>query len=172
MVNQKIQDAFNEQINAEIYSSYLYLSMTAYFASINLEGFATWMRVQAQEELIHAMKFFDYLKERGGVVNLKAIDGPPTRWDSPLAAFQEAYRHEQKVTSLINNLVDISIQERDHASNAFLQWFVTEQVEEEASADAVVQNLKLAGDHGGGLFMIDRELGTRVFTYPTTATGA
>lgn len=172
MVNQKIQDAFNEQINAEIYSSYLYLSMAAYFASINLEGFATWMRVQAQEELIHAMKFFDYLKERGGVVNLKAIDGPPTRWDSPLAAFQEAYRHEQKVTSLINNLVDISIQERDHASNAFLQWFVTEQVEEEASADAVVQNLKLAGDHGGGLFMIDRELGTRVFTYPTTATGA
>jgi ferritin len=172
MVNQKIQDAFNEQINAEIYSSYLYLSMAAYFASINLEGFATWMRVQAQEELIHAMKFFDYLKERGGVVNLKAIDGPPTRWDSPLAAFQEAYRHEQKVTGLINNLVDISIQERDHASNAFLQWFVTEQVEEEASADAVVQNLKLAGDHGGGLFMIDRELGTRVFTYPTTAAGA
>lgn len=172
MINQKILDAFNEQINSEIYSSYLYLSMAAYFGSINLDGFATWMRVQAQEELIHSMKFFDYVKERGGTVNLKAIDGPPTRWDSPLAAFQEAYRHEQKVTGLINNLVDISLQERDHASNAFLQWFVTEQVEEEASADAVVQKLKLAGDHGGGLFMIDRELGTRTFVYPTAPAAA
>ncbi|MDD3472238.1 MAG: ferritin [Syntrophaceae bacterium] len=168
MISQKIQDAFNEQINAETYSAYLYLSMAAYFASINLDGFATWMRVQAQEELLHAMKFFDYINERGGNVNLKPIDGPPTRWDSPIAAFQEAYRHEQKVTGLINNLVDISLQERDHASNAFLQWFVTEQVEEEASADAVVQKLKLAGDHGGGLFMIDRELGARVFAYPAT----
>lgn len=168
MISQKIQDAFNEQINAETYSAYLYLSMAAYFASINLDGFATWMRVQAQEELLHAMKFFDYINERGGNVSLKPIDGPPTRWDSPIAAFQEAYRHEQKVTGLINNLVDISLQERDHASNAFLQWFVTEQVEEEASADAVVQKLKLAGDHGGGLFMIDRELGARVFAYPAT----
>ncbi|MGD9817507.1 MAG: ferritin [Desulfomonilaceae bacterium] len=170
MISQKIQDAFNEQVNAETYSAYLYLSMASYFASINLNGFATWMKVQAQEELLHAMKFFDYINERGGTVNLKPIDGPPTRWDSPIAAFQEAYRHEQKVTGLINNLVDISLQARDHASNAFLQWFVTEQVEEEASADAVVQKLKLTGDHGGGLFMIDRELGARVFAYPATTT--
>lgn len=168
MMNQRIEDAFNEQINAETYSAYLYLSMAAYFKSINLDGFSTWMRVQAQEELLHSMKFFDYINERGGTVNLKAVDCPPTRWESPLAAFQEAYRHEQKVTSLINKLVDISLEERDHASNAFLQWFVTEQVEEEASADGVVQQLKLAGDHGGGLFMIDKELGSRVFTYPAT----
>lgn len=168
MMNQRIENAFNEQINAETYSAYLYLSMAAYFKSINLDGFSTWMRVQAQEELLHSMKFFDFINERGGTVNLKAVDCPPARWESPLAAFQEAYRHEQKVTSLINKLVDISLEERDHASNAFLQWFVTEQVEEEASADGVVQQLKLAGDHGGGLFMIDKELGSRVFTYPAT----
>ena len=166
MINDKIQDAFNEQINAEIYTSYLYLSMAAYFDSINLKGFASWMRVQAQEELVHSMKFFDYINERGGSVFLKPIAGPPTRWESPLAAFQEAFRHEQKVTSLINDLVDLSLQERDHASNVFLQWFVTEQVEEESSADGVVQQLKLAGEQGGGLFMIDKELATRTFAYP------
>ena len=170
MISEKIQDAFNEQINAEIYSSYLYLSMAAYFDSINLNGFSSWMRVQAQEELIHSMKFFDFINERGGIVVLKAIDGPPTRWESPLAAFQEAFRHEQKVTSLINNLVDLSLQERDHASNAFLQWFVTEQVEEEASADGVIQQLKLAGDQGGGLFMIDKEMAARTFVYPPATT--
>lgn len=168
MINEKIQDAFNEQINAEMYSSYLYFSMAAYFESINLKGFASWMRAQAQEELVHGVKFFNFVCERGGNVNLKPIAGPPTRWDSPLAAFQEAYRHEQKVSGLINDLVDLSLQERDHASNAFLQWFVTEQVEEEASADGVVQQLKLAGDQGGGLFMIDKELAARVFVYPPT----
>ena len=172
MVNQKIQEAFNKQINAELYSSYLYLAMSAYFMSISLTGFANWMRVQAQEELVHAMKFFDFVNERGGRVALGAIDGPPTAWDSPLQAFQDAYDHEQKVTALINGLVDLAIEERDHAANAFLQWFVTEQVEEEASADAVVQQLKLAGGAGGGIFMIDRELGQRVFTMPTTGTAA
>ena len=170
MISEKIQDAFNEQINAEIYSSYLYLSMAAYFDSINLNGFASWMRVQAQEELVHSMKFFDFINERGGVVVLKAIAGPPTRWESPLAAFQEAFKHEQKVSSLINNLVDLSLEERDHASNAFLQWFVTEQVEEEASADGVIQQLKLAGDQGGGLFMIDKEMAARTFVYPPATT--
>lgn len=170
MISEKIQDAFNEQINAEIYSSYLYLSMAAYFDSINLNGFASWMRVQAQEELVHSMKFFDFINERGGAVVLKAIAGPPTRWESPLAAFQEAFKHEQKVSSLINNLVDLSLEERDHASNAFLQWFVTEQVEEEASADGVIQQLKLAGDQGGGLFMIDKEMAARTFVYPPATT--
>jgi ferritin len=166
MMNQKIQEAFNKQINAELYSSYLYLSMSAYFMSISLTGFANWMRVQAQEELVHVMKFYDFINERGGKVTLTAIDGPPTAWDSPLQAFEDAYNHEQKVTALINGLVDLAIAERDHASNAFLQWFVTEQVEEESSADAVVQQLKLAGGAGGGIFMIDRELGQRVFTMP------
>ncbi|MGC8603745.1 MAG: ferritin [Desulfomonilaceae bacterium] len=168
MINNKIQDSFNEQINAEIYSSYLYFSMAAYFSSINLPGFANWMRCQAQEELIHVVKFFDFINERGGSVTLTAIDGPPTRWKSPLHAFEEAYNHEQKVTALINGLVDLAIAEKDHASSTFLQWFVNEQVEEESSAYDVVQRLKLAGDQGGGMFMIDRELATRTFVYPTT----
>lgn len=167
MISEKIQDAFNKQINAEIYSSYLYLAMSAYFESVSLPGFANWMRCQAQEELLHAMKFYTFLNERGARVTLTTVDGPPTSWDSPLHAFQDAYAHEGKVTGLINGLVDLAIQEKDHAANVFLQWFVTEQVEEEASADAVVQQLKLAGE-GGGLFMIDRELATRVFTMPTT----
>jgi ferritin len=166
MLNPKIQEAFNKQINAELYSSYLYLSMSAYFESISLKGFANWMRVQAQEEVLHAMKFYTFVNERGGAVNLTAIDGPPVKWDSPLNAFEEVARHEQKVTGMINNLVDLAITERDHAANAFLQWFVTEQVEEEASADEVIQQLKLTGKEGGGLFMIDRELAARVFTMP------
>ena len=166
MLNPKIQEAFNKQINAELYSSYLYLSMSAYFESISLKGFANWMRVQAQEEVLHAMKFYTFVNERGGAVNLTAIDGPPVKWDSPLNTFEEVARHEQKVTGMINNLVDLAITERDHAANAFLQWFVTEQVEEEASADEVIQQLKLTGKEGGGLFMIDRELAARVFTMP------
>jgi ferritin len=168
MISDKIQAAFNKQINAELYSSYLYLSMAAHFESLNLPGFANWMRCQAQEELVHAMKFYSFIHERNGTVTLSAIDGPPTQWDSPLAAFKDAYLHEQKVTSMINGLVDLAVEERDHASNAFLQWFVTEQVEEESSSDQVVQKLKLAGSEGSGLFMIDQELGQRVFTLPAT----
>lgn len=167
MISDKIQDAFNKQINAEIYSSYLYLSMSSYFQSTNLNGFANWMRCQAQEELVHAMKFYNFINDRGGLVTLTAIEGPPTKWNSPLHAFQEAYAHEQKVTGLINSLVDLTIKQKDHASATFLQWFVNEQVEEEASADGVVQQLKLAGDQGSGLFMIDRELASRTFVMPT-----
>ncbi len=172
MISDKIQEAFNEQINAELYSSYLYLSMSAFFESKGLPGFANWMRCQAQEEVVHAMKFYTFIFERGGSVKLKAIDAVPIEWDSPLAVFEAGYAHEQKVTGLINNLVDLAIQEKDHASNNFLQWFVAEQVEEEASADEVVQQIKLAGDHGGGVFMLDRELGQRVFTPPTDASAA
>lgn len=167
MISDRIQEAFNKQIVAELYSSYLYLSMSAYFESINLKGFANWMRCQAQEELVHAMKFYTFVNERGGTVKLEAIAGPPTEWATPLAAFHDAYAHEQKVTGLINNLVDLAIAEKDHASNAFLQWFVTEQVEEEASADEVIKKILLAGEHGGGMFMLDRELAARVFTPPT-----
>ncbi len=166
MLKEKMLAAFNKQINAEMYSAYLYLSMEAYFQSINLTGFANWMRVQTQEEMMHAMKFYDFVFERGGKVTLEAIDKPPLTWDSPLAAFKEVLKHEQHVTSLINDLVDLAIKEKDHASNIFLQWFVTEQVEEEASADAVIQRLKLAKDNASGLFMIDAELGQRVFTMP------
>ena len=135
-------------------------------------GFANWMRTQTQEEMMHAMKIYDFVFERGGKVTLEAIDKPPFSWDSPLAAFKEVLKHEQHVTSLINDLVDLAIKEKDHASNIFLQWFVTEQVEEEASADAVIQRLKLAKDNASGLFMIDAELGQRVFTMPAADAAA
>lgn len=170
MLNQKIQDAFNKQINAELYSSYLYVSMSAYFEAINLKGMANWMRVQAQEEMVHAMKFYNFINERSGRVLLATIEGPDTEWASPLAAFEYTYEHECKVTSLINALVDLSIKESDHAANAFLQWFVNEQVEEEASADEVVGKLKLGGDHASVLFMIDQELGQRAFALPPVGT--
>jgi len=168
MIKKKMQEALNKQLNAEYYSSYLYLSMAAYFESMNLKGFANWMRIQTQEEMVHVMKFYDYLIERGGKVTLSPIEGPPIKWSSPLAAFENAYQHEQKVTGLINDLVNLAIAEQDHATNNFLQWFVSEQVEEEASADEVVQKLKLIGKDSGGLFMLDRELAQRVFTPPAT----
>lgn len=170
MIGKKMQEALNEQVNAEFYSAYLYLSMVAYFESKNLSGFATWMRAQTQEEVMHAMKIYDYVNERGGRVTLKAIEGPPTEWDSPPAAFEAAYQHERKVTGLINDLVNLAIEEKDHAANTFLQWFVNEQVEEETSVDNVVQNLKMAQDAPGAMFMIDRELGQRVFTPPAAET--
>ena len=158
----------NAQLNAELYSSYLYLSMASYFESIDLAGFGHWMRVQAQEELFHGMKFFDYISERGGKVTLSKIDGPATTWKSPSAPFDQAYKHEQKVTGLINELVNLAIKEKDHATNNFLQWFVKEQVEEEASASEIVQKLKLIGGKGNGLFMLDQELSQRLplFTFP------
>jgi ferritin len=166
MVSERMQQALNKQMIAEFYSAYLYLSMSAYFKSINLAGFANWMRVQAQEELAHGMKFYDYIGESGGRVLLGPIEGPPTTWKSPLDVFEHTYKHEQKVTALINDLVNLAIEEKDHATNNFLQWFVSEQVEEESSADDVRKKLKLVGDAGGGIFMIDRELAQRVFTPP------
>ncbi|MGD2095768.1 MAG: ferritin [Phycisphaerales bacterium] len=168
MISQKMEEALNEQVNAEMYSAYMYLSMEAYFKSHNLNGLASWMRAQAQEEMTHAMKIYDFINERGGKVTLKAIEGPPTEWKSPLAVFEAVYAHEQKVTGLINGLVDLAIKEKDHATNTFLQWFVNEQVEEEASADEVVQQLKMMKDAPGGMFMLNRELGQRVFTPSAT----
>ncbi len=169
MIKEKIQNALNRQTNAEMYSAYLYLSMSAFFESINLKGFANWMRVQTQEEMAHAMKFYDYINERGGRITLTAIDAPPTQWKSPLDVFEHVYKHEQRVTGLINDLVNLAVAENDHATNNFLQWFVAEQVEEESSADEIVQNLRLLGDaRGSGLFMLDKELGQRVFTPPAT----
>jgi ferritin len=166
MIKKKIQDAFNKQINEEIFSSYLYLSMSAYFESENLKGFANWMRVQAQEELVHAMKFFAFIADRGGQVILAGLKAPQTRWASPLAAFEAAYKHEQHITGRINDLVALSMKENDYASHTFLQWFVTEQVEEEASADEVVQKLKMVKSSPDALYMLDKEMGTRVFTPP------
>jgi len=166
MISERMQQALNGQLNAELYSSYLYMSMAAYFQAINLGGFANWMRVQAQEEHMHAMKFYDFINERGGRVVMKPIDGPPTEWESPLATFEAVLEHEQKVTGLINELVELALAEHDHATNIFLQWFVTEQVEEEDSANDVIQKIKLMGEAQGGLFMLDRELAQRTFTPP------
>ncbi len=169
MISKKMEEALNGQVNAELYSAYMYLSMESYFKSVNLNGFANWMRIQTQEEVMHGMKIYDFINERGGRVTLKAIEGPPIKWKSPLAVFEAVYAHEQKVTGLINKLVDLAIKEKDHATNTFLQWFVNEQVEEESNADAIVQQLKMMEKAPGGMFMLDRELGQRVFTPPTTA---
>lgn len=166
MISKKIEEALNGQVNAELYSAYLYLSMESYFKSLDLNGFANWMRVQTQEEIVHVMKIYDFINERGGRILLQAIEGPPTQWDSPRAVFEAAYAHEQKVTGLINGLVDLAIKEKDHATHTFLQWFVNEQVEEEASADTIIQQLKMMESAPGGLFMLDRELAQRVFTPP------
>ena len=160
MLSPKIQDALNKQINAELFSSYLYLSMAAHFDSINLPGFAHWMKVQAKEELGHAMKFYEHVTDRRGRVTLSAIAAPATQWKSPLAAFEAAFRHEQKVTGLIADLVKLAAAEKDNATGIFLQWFVTEQVEEEKQTDAVVHQLKLVGD-SAQILMIDHALAQR-----------
>ncbi len=164
MLSQKMETSLNQQVNAELYSSYLYLSMSAYFSEINLNGAAHWMRLQAQEELTHALKIYDYINERGGRPVLEGIEAPPKSWGSPTEVFENVLSHEQKVTSLINDLVDLAISEKDHATNNFLQWFVAEQVEEEASANDVLQKVKMTGNQGGGLFMLDQELGKRVLS--------
>ena len=168
MISKKMQDALNGQTNAELYSAYLYLSMEAYFQSLNLAGFANWMRVQTQEELMHAMKMYDFVNERGGRVILKSIAQPPSEWESGLAVFEAVYKHEQKVTGLINDLVNLAVDEKDHATNSFLQWFVNEQVEEEDGAGKVLGQLKLVKDSPQAVFMMDKEMGQRVFTPPAT----
>ncbi len=166
MMSKKMEKALNDQINAEAYSAYLYLAMAAYFEAENLPGMANWMRIQTQEETAHALKFFDFVNERRGRVVLKAIDQPQKEWKSPLAAFEAAFAHEQLVTGRIDDLVNLAIQAKDHATAAFLQWFVDEQVEEESSVDRIVQMLKMAEKAPGAMFMIDRDLGQRTFTPP------
>ncbi|MCG6912103.1 MAG: ferritin [Deltaproteobacteria bacterium] len=158
MLNENVQNALNAQFNAEMYSSYLYLSMNGWFKSISLDGFANWMYQQAKEELVHAMKFYEFINQRGGRFIPAAIDTPPHEWDSPLAVFEDTLAHEQKVTAMIDDLVEIADNERDHATHIFLQWFVTEQVEEEENASGVLEQLRLVKDDKSGLFMIDREL--------------
>ena len=171
MLAEKMQKALNDQLNAELYSSYLYLSMNAYFKSVNLDGFANWMYYQAQEELEHSMKFYDFIIQRGAKVELMQIEAPPTEWSSPLAVFEATLAHEQKVTGLINDLVNVANEENDHATKIFLQWFVSEQVEEEESVGGVLEQLKLMGDAQGGLFMMDRELAKRSPSAGSTESG-
>jgi ferritin len=168
MIKKTIADAINEQIAKEMFSANLYLSMSAYFQSVNLAGFANWMRIQVQEETFHSMKFFDYLMARGGSPKIAALAAPEFKWKSPLEAFQAAYKHEQSITASINKLTDLAIKESDHATNILLQWFITEQVEEEETVNEIVEKIKLIGDFTAGIIMLDNELKTRVFTPPAT----
>ena len=161
MIHSKVESALNDQIKKEFYSSYLYLSMAAYFASQNLKGFAKWMQVQAGEETKHGMKIYGHLNERGGKIVLQQIDAPQSHWKSAKEVFAEAYQHEQKVTVSINKLVEVARAQKDNATEVFLQWFVNEQVEEEASASEIAQKLQMIGDNAPALVMLDAELGKR-----------
>ncbi len=169
MLSKTMEKAINEQINAEMYSAYLYLSMAAYFDDLNLSGFSNWMKTQFQEEQFHAQKFFDYVYARGGRVILEAIAKPESNWDSIKHVFEVTLKHEEHVTSLINNLVALAHKENDTATYNFLQWYVNEQVEEESNVDEVLKKLHLLGEQGPGIFMLDQQLATRVFTPPAPA---
>lgn len=166
MISSKMQQAINRQINRELFSEYYYLSMASYFNSTGLSGFENFFLVQVEEERFHAMKMYRFLNERGGRVYLKEIEAPETEFKSPLAVFELAYEHEKLVSSLINGLMDLAIQENDHAARNFLNWFVEEQVEEESAMHTIVNKLKLIGGEGHGLLMLDNELAQRVFTPP------
>ncbi len=164
MLTESMQEALNSQLSKEMYSSNLYLAMSAYFQTVNLKGFAHWMRLQAQEETTHAMKFFDYIISRNGNVKIGTIEQPPYEWDSPLAAMEAALEHEKKVTRSITDLANLAINEGDHATHIFLQWFITEQIEEEATVLEIVEKLKMIGDWKGGILLIDNELGKRTLS--------
>ncbi len=166
MLSKEMEKEINVQINKELYSAYLYLAMAAYFDDKNLSGFANFFQIQAQEEVSHAQKFYHYVYERGGRVVLDAIDKPQTDFKDVKAVFQQAYEHEQYVTGRINTLMDLAIKQNDHASKTFLDWFVSEQVEEEASMDSILQKIDLIGGGGHGILMLDAELGKRSFTPP------
>jgi len=161
MLSKKLEAALNEQIKHEKYSAYMYLAMSAQCEEANMKGFARWLRVQAQEELSHALRIFDYINERGGRVRLQAIDEPPMEYGTPLQMFEKVYEHEQKVTGFINALYDLARSENDYPTQIHLNWFIEEQVEEEASASEIVETLKMIGEKGHALVMLDRELGKR-----------
>lgn len=167
-MNAKVERAVNEQIHAEFFSFYLYLSVAAYFTSRHLDGFSHWMRIQAQEEFRHAMKLFDYINERGGLVELMALEAPQREWSSPSAAIEAVLEHERFISGRINELVDLADAENDHATKVLLHWYVNEQVEEEATADTLFHQVKMVEESPHGLLMIDRELAGR--TLPAAET--
>lgn len=169
MLAKRMEEELNKQINAEYWSAYFYLSMSAYLESEGLAGAANWMRVQYQEEISHALKFFDYIIQRGGKVDLRPIAEVPKKWNGILNIFEETLKHEQGVTSLIYNLMDVANEEKDHAAKSFLQWYVDEQVEEEAGVKTLLDQLKIVEGKGNGLFLIDKDLGQRVFVDATLA---
>ena len=166
MINEKLEKAFNDQINKELYSEYLYLAMQAYFERLNLKGFVNWFTVQVQEEHAHAMGMFDYVHQRGGRVELEAIEKPATNWTSPLHCFEEVLKHEEFVTSRINALMDVADEVKDRAALSFLDWYLKEQVEEESTVGDVLATLKLIKDDSKALLMLDKNLAARTFTAP------
>lgn len=166
MLSPKMEAALNDQVKWEAWSAYLYLSMASYFESVGLMGFANWMKVQEKEEKFHSERFYSYTFERGGRIRLQPFEAPQSDWDSPLAAFEDALKHEQGVTARINALMDLAIAERDHATASFLKWFIDEQVEEESSVTDVINKLKFIKDNPSALYMLDQELAARVFTPP------
>jgi ferritin len=169
MISEKMQAELNEQVNKEFYSAYMYLAMSAYCNTIGLPGFAHWMRMQFEEESLHVTKMYDYILDQGGAVHLKAIEEPAKEYGTPVDIFQTTLEHEQFVTGLIHKLMDLAIEERDYATQAFLQWYVTEQVEEESNVNDILAPLRMVGDDKGGLMMIDQQLAQRLAPAPLTA---
>ncbi len=166
MLSKKMEEALNDQVKWELWSAYLYLSMASYFESEGLMGFASWMKVQEQEEKFHGTKFYNFTFERGGRIKLQVLEAPENTWKSTTHVFEEALRHEQAVTARINNLMDLAIKEKDHATASYLNWFINEQVEEEASVMDVLNKLKLVDGNTAALYMLDKEMALRVFTPP------
>ena len=164
MIHEKMEEEINKQINEEMYSAYLYMSMAAYFETLNLKGFANWMFVQYREETDHALKFYNYLKERGGKIKLMAIDEPPHEWKSPKDAFEATYKHEKHITERINHMIDVAEELRDRPTFNLLQWYIDEQVEEEANDEEIIGQLEIIGDNKHALLMLDRELSNRTYT--------
>jgi len=168
MLKKKVEAALNNQLNKEFYSAYLYISMAGYFEHLGLPGFSNWMKVQYQEENSHTMKFFRYINERGGKVILKGVKAPPTSWKSPLNVFEKTLKHEMGVTENINELLDTAMKEKDHATTNFLQWYIEEQVEEEASVSGIIAKLKMIQGSNESLFLLDKDMAQRVFIDTTT----
>lgn len=171
MISEKMQDALNEQVNKEFYSAYLYLAMSAYCNKIGLPGFANWMRMQFEEESLHVTKMYDYILDQGGEVQLKQIEEPPKEYGTPVDIFEETLDHEQFVTRCINDLMGLAVDERDYATQAFLQWYVTEQVEEESNVNDILAPLRMVGEDKGGLMMIDQQLAKRLPPTPLAPAG-
>jgi ferritin len=167
MISKKMEKAINGQINNEMYSAYLYMAMSAHAANEGLKGFSHWFMVQYHEEMVHAMKMYEFVQSRGGTVELQAIKLPPKSWKSPMQMFQDTYKHEQFITTCINDLVALAREEKDNASEIFYQWYVTEQVEEEENDTEIIAMLKMAGDSSQGIMMVDAKVGARMTTVPT-----
>jgi len=172
MLSQKMEAKLNDQLNAEFYSAYLYLAMSAYFKATDLLGFANWMQVQFEEEKVHAMRFFEFIDRMDGRIKLTQIPTPPFEWKSPVDVFEETFKHEQKVSQGIFELASLADKEKDYATHNFLQWFIAEQVEEESSAKAILKKLRFVGDSKSALLFVDKELAARVFVPPAQGTAA